>query len=77
MICCFLTISFVYLKVLKSLKFVNRHKIVPVKVKRKIHMMDFFYYASHHLLDKPVIGLNGDIGRIYTYIDITAASRPV
>ena len=60
-------LNLVYLQVVKSQKFINRHKIVPVKVDRRIHMMDFFHYASYHLLDKPVIALNGDIGRIISY----------
>ena len=27
-----------------------------------MHMADFFRYASAHLIDKPVIALNSDIG---------------
>lgn len=54
-----------YFQVVKQQKFHNRHKIVPVKSERRIHMMDFFYYASVYLLNRPVIALNGDIGNYY------------
>ena len=41
----------------------NRHKIVPVKRERLIHMADFFTYASTHLLDRAVIAMNADISK--------------
>ncbi|KAF6024817.1 hypothetical protein EB796_016876 [Bugula neritina] len=49
------------LTVVKQQKFRNQDKIIPVKTERRVHMMDFFYYASKYLLDKTIIALNGDI----------------
>ncbi|XP_067945625.1 uncharacterized protein [Watersipora subatra] len=49
------------LEAVRDRKLDNRVKIIPVKMRRRVHMMDFFHYAAKFLLNKPVIALNGDI----------------
>ncbi|KAF6034764.1 hypothetical protein EB796_006937 [Bugula neritina] len=59
------------LKLVKSQNFSALNKLRPVKWHRRLHMADFFLYASKNLVNKSVIAINGDIliGKGFDLID--------
>lgn len=61
---------FSILQLLMNRKLHNMKKLVPVKLDRLIHMADFFRYASKNLIDKPVIAMNSDIGKLISFFHV-------